>query len=137
MTYVPPVPANPGPIVGASHLSYQEAIATTPSMRETVLGWLRPITVGVVTTRISDGQAESITREQATSGCVQPLRNRELQIKPEGERAWGWYVLYSTPDLALRPDDKVIYKGLTYRVMAKRDWSDYGYVRYELVEGFQ
>ena len=133
----PPVPANPGPLASASVLSYQDCIATTPSVRETVLGWVRPITIGVVTDRIDDtGQNDPITREVATSGCVQPMKERELKIYAEGERAWGWYVLYVTGDVNLRADDKVIYRGVTYRVMAKMDWSEYGYVRYALLQGY-
>ncbi len=133
----PPIPANPGPYPSASRLDYQDCIATTPSVRETVLGWLRPITLGLVTTRIEDGQSIPTTREVNTSGCVQPMRPRELAIKPEGERAWGWYVLYVTPEIALKADDKVIFKGVTYRVMDKMDWSEYGYVRYGVQEGYQ
>lgn len=138
MNTTPPVPANPGPIVGASRLSYQDAIATTPSVRETVQGWVRPIVFGHVTTRIDEtGQATSITREVATTGCVQPMKPRELKIYAEGERAWGWYVLYVTADILLKADDKVTLRGTTYRVMDKMDWSEYGYVRYGLLEGYQ
>ena len=134
----PPIPANPGPYPSASQLDYQDCVATTPSVRETVLGWLRPITVGFVTDMIDDtGQNVPITRQLNTAGCIQPLKSRELEIKPEGERAWGWYCLYATRDLQLKTDDKVILRGVTYRVMAKRDWFDYGYVRYELLQGYQ
>ena len=138
MSQSPAVPANPGPIVGASHLSYQDCIATTPNMRETVLGAVRPITLGHVTTAIDDtGQAEEITREVRTAGAIQPMQPRELKIYAEGERAWGWYVLYLTSDILMAADDKVVYKGVTYRVMAKMDYSDFGYARYAILQAFQ
>lgn len=134
----PPIPANPGPIIGASRLSYQDCIATVPSVRETVLGWVRPVILGVVTETIDGtGQANPVTREVPTSASIQPMKPRELRIYAEGERAWGWYVLYALAEIILRADDKVIYKGVTYRVVEKMDWSEYGYVRYAILQGYE
>ena len=69
-------------------------------------------------------------------GFIQPFGPRELKIKPEGERAWNWQMLHTTPDVALKDDEEFTIKGLRYRVMSERNFSDYGYIAYELVQDY-
>ena len=139
----PPTPANPGPLVraGQTGKTVQDPIATTPTARDTVTGWFRPITIGVRSTTIgtgatTGGQAQVVTREVKTSGVAMPLSDRELQILPEGQRAWRWKYLYVTEDLGLKTGDNAWLKGIIYRVMSSKDWSDYGYWRYVIVSSY-
>ncbi len=66
-------------------------------------------------------------------GVLQPLPERKLLIKPEGQRLWKWWRFWTTMELAL--DDVIVDKsGKRYRVMADQDWSSGNYREYQLTE---
>lgn len=67
-------------------------------------------------------------------GVIQPLSERQLVLKPEGERAWTWLMLHAEPSLTLQVDDVLVYLGKQTRVAARKDFSLYGYVEYQLVQ---
>lgn len=69
-------------------------------------------------------------------GVIMPLSAQKLQMKPEGQRQWIWQQLYADPSLFLNPDDGIAYNGIYYRVMAKTDYTLYGYVTYDLVQTY-
>lgn len=84
-----------------------------------------------------DGYIREITRTFATKAAKMPLSPQRLSLKPEGQRAWRWFIILTLSNVSLKPDDAMMIGGLQYRVMAKEDWKEYGYYRYEVVEGFQ
>ena len=67
-------------------------------------------------------------------GVVQPFSERQLLLKPEGERAWTWLTLHAEPSLILQVDDVVEYYGKQTRIMSRKDFSLYGYVEYTMVQ---
>ncbi len=115
------------------------ALSSVPSVETTLLGFLEPATFIVITKRQDPLTFEVTETRRAilTLASIQPLKTRELAIKPEGERRWTWLKIYALPDLILTPKD-VIQIGLTkYRVMGVKDWSAKGYMYYEVVEDYQ
>lgn len=82
-------------------------------------------------------QAVEIPTNTTFEGVIQPFTKRDLQLKPEGERAWTWYKLWADPCLLLNTDDVVTYLGVQLRVMALTPWGIYNYVEYELVQDWQ
>jgi hypothetical protein len=67
-------------------------------------------------------------------GTLLAMSPRELMIKPEAERAWRWWNLFT--DLNLMNDSVIKDQdGATFRVMTKNDWGNAGYYAYEIVEG--
>lgn len=61
---------------------------------------------------------------------IQPLKDEELMLLPEAERAREWYKLYCAEDLiAAKPGvngtaaDEFIYKGDRYKVMKVKEYS--------------
>ncbi len=67
-------------------------------------------------------------------GTIQPLTERQLLLKPEGQRAWTWFLLHSDPVLTLGVDDVVLWLGKQTRVMSRKDYALYGFVEYSLVQ---
>lgn len=65
---------------------------------------------------------------------LQSMHPKMLLIKPEGQRHWKWWTMWSTEKLEL---DWVMQdpNQLKLRVMSRADWSQAGYFEYTLVEG--
>jgi hypothetical protein len=106
---------------------------TVPNVGGAMLDWFQPITFGLVTKTVDGFQVKETEVEVDFMGVWQPLKEREIQFKPEGQRAWSWYWLHADPTLNLKVDDTVNYLGRQYRVMTKKNFSLYGYVEYHLV----
>lgn len=107
-----------------------------PYMGDVVASWARPITVGLVTKEMLDGEVVETVEDIDTRGMLQPFTASQLAIKPEGQRTWDWSALHALPDLTLTLDDIVTIFGRRFRVMTKKDYTLYGYLRYELVENY-
>lgn len=109
---------------------------TMPDMGNTLNGWMQPISFGVVTKTVVNFQVVETQNLLSFQGVWQPFSARQLSIKPEGERAWKWYMLHAQIALPLKPDDVVTYLGVQYRVKSDSDYSLYGYYQYELIEDY-
>lgn len=128
--------ANHG-IPRADRMTVSQAASPLPSMADTIIGWFRPLVLDRRTTTIVDREAKIVTRTQSCMGVIQPLGPRELKLKSEGERAWAWRLLHTTPDVDLKPGDEFTIGGVPYRVMGTNNFNDYGYVSYQLVENYR
>ena len=77
--------------------------------------------------------AETLSQPVAFHGVIQTQTPKMLMIKPEGQRDWKWYTLWTKRPLEL--DDIVTDKaGLKYRVMKKSEWRPASHYEYELTE---
>lgn len=109
-----------------------------PNMSETIKGWFLDISFEYVT-RTMQG-AEWVTSEPITintRGVVRPPSDKDLKILPEGTWAWEWLQLHCLSDVFLDTNQFVKYDDKLYKVMAKKDYSKYGYIRYTLLEAFR
>jgi hypothetical protein len=115
------------------------AVSTVPEVGDALLGFLEPVTFSIITKRQDPRTFEvtEVARSVATLASIQPLKVRELAIKPEGERRWKWLKIYALPDLILQPKDVVAVNGEKFRVMGVKDWAAKGYMYYEIVSDFQ
>ena len=127
---------NPGPIIGAGTRDISESALTVPNMRGAIINWFRPLQAERITTTIVDGLAKEIRRPFNTAGVFNPMKPREVLLKPEGDRTFRWFVLYVGREIELKPNDVVIRKGVPYRVMGPLPIEDYGIKRYELTEDY-
>lgn len=105
-----------------------------PNMQSALLSWYVPMTFDVVTKTVQAGQVIETMVPVTFKGVMQELTSARLLLKPEGQRTWRWKWLHASPTLQLKNDDVVIYDGTQYRVMAKKDYREYGYLEYELCE---
>lgn len=64
---------------------------------------------------------------------IQAMSPREVQRKPEGERRWKfwdmWSTIYIQPDTVIQDPN-----GIQYRVQSTQDWSQGGFFKSDLVE---
>lgn len=112
----------------------QQGQGTIPNMNAAMANWFQPMVFGIVTKVTSGFEVIETMTETLFSGVIQPLTARKLNLKPEGQRAWTWLQLHADPSLDLEVDSVVIYLGRQTRIMAKKDYSIYGYIEYELVQ---
>jgi hypothetical protein len=107
-----------------------------PNLSGAVMAWVQPFSVDRITKTITNYQAVETKTTMTFKGIVAPLKQTDLELKPEGQRQWRWLEIHSTTDLNFALDDQLIWRTVTYRIMAAQNWADYGYYRYELAEAF-
>ena len=111
-----------------------------PNMSETIKSWFLNLTFEIVE-RVqvgADFKVDWETKQEINvKGVVQPPSDKDLKILPEGSWAWEWLMVHCLPDAQIEVNQFVRYDGTVYKVMKKKDWSKYGYVRYYLLEAFR
>lgn len=112
--------------------------ADLPNMSDVIVPWFLNISFEYVE-RVQQGadwiETDPITIN--TKGVVQPPSPKDLKILPEGSWAWEWLTIHCLPDVIIEPNQYVIYDDKKYKVMSKKDWSKYGYIKYTLLEAFR
>ena len=109
-----------------------------PNMAETLTGWEVPLTLIKITQSIVEGDAVKTETKINFMGVWQPLRDEQLQFKPEGQRSWEWVWIHAkSGTLNLKTQDKVIFNSKRYKVMAVKDYSLNGFIEYELVRDYE
>lgn len=123
-----------GTIGNAKNITLNQQAGTVPNVGGAMLNWFQPmIFMRVVKTNVGYQVVEDGVN-YSFRGVIQPFTDRQLVLKPEGQRAWTWLWLHSDPSLTLDVDEVVSYLGVQTRVMARKDYSLYGYVEYQLVQ---
>lgn len=66
-------------------------------------------------------------------GVLQPLKPQRIMLKPEGQRNWKWWELWTEKDI---PINSIVLdpEGIRFRVAARVPWFNAGYYQYELSE---
>ena len=125
-------------IQSANKILLNNVNSTLPNMSNTIVGWFLNITFDVVE-RTLDGAdwTENTVATINTRGVVQPPRDKELKIFPEGTWAWEWLTIHCLPEVQLDTNQYIRYDGRLYKVMNKKNWEKYGYVRYMVLEAFR
>lgn len=109
-----------------------------PNMANTLTGWEVPLTLIKITQSIVDGDRVEKRTPINFLGCWQPLRDEQLQFKPEGLRSWAWYWIHAKAGtLNLKTQDKIIFNNVQYKVMSVKDYSLNGYIEYEVIVDYQ
>lgn len=114
------------------------SLSGMPQMSDTLTGWQVPLTLEQIFQEIVEGDKLETTKHISFQGVWQPLRDEELQFKPEGLRSWEWIWIHAkSGSLNLETGDKVIFNQKRYKIMALKDYSLNGFIEYELVRDFE
>lgn len=106
-------------------------------MSNTLNGWELPVVLEKRIQNVVDGLLQTTYEEIHFIGVVQPLRDEQLQFKPENMRSWEWLWIHTKANyFKLETADEVIYEGKAYKVMSVKDYGAYGYFEYELCRGY-
>lgn len=103
---------------------------SVPDVSGAMQDYFQPMTFEPVAKSVSGFQAVEVGSPVTFRGCLQPFTDRQLLLKPEGQRAWTWFTLFADPVLTLEVDDVVIWNSKQTRVMSRKDFGLYGYVEY-------
>lgn len=123
---------------GRNILLNRNTNAALPNMSETIKSWFLDITFEIQEKFMVGADWDFKTVQIVnTRGVVRPPSDKDLKILPEGSWAWEWLQLHCLPDVQIETNQFVFYDKKRYKVMAKKDWSKYGYVRYTLLEAYQ
>lgn len=108
-----------------------------PNVNDVVNSWARQITAYKIKKSIVDFEAvETKTRINFKGVPPQPMTPQNLQLKPEGQRDWRYYTIYS--DYNFNIDDIIEIDNIRYRITQKRDYrAVYGYKEYECLEDYK
>jgi hypothetical protein len=123
-------------IINASNTNLSTASSHLPNLSRPITKWFLDITFTILTKVAASGEVTETGVNTRTKGVVQNLDSKQLQVKPEAQRAWTWKMIHCLPDLQLDVDDILVYNDINYRVMNVKDYSEYGYMEYHIVQGY-
>ena len=123
-------------IVNANSRSVEKAVSPMPTMRSTIMGYMRPLGLTKIVKTVTDFQTVETEIPIAANGTWQPFSFEQLSIRPEGERSWRWFMVHTTADVILLTDDLIVRYGTRYRVMMRGDYQDNAFVEYHVVNSY-
>jgi len=125
-----------GILINASSVPLGTINPNLPQMTGTLNDWLMPMKFNRVTKTVIAGEVVETMIEVNFRGVIQPLKNRDLMLKPEGQRSWTYQWLHAEPGLDLNTDDVIVFQGKQTRVVALKDYRLYGYIEYQLCQDY-
>ena len=111
------------------------SLSSLPNMADVIQSWQSEYRAKLITKQMINYELVEIEQDITFNGIVQNLNRKELQLKPDGERNWGWYELHSTRKF--NNDDIIEVNNVRYRIMSTRnDDTYYGFYVYELLQSY-
>jgi hypothetical protein len=108
-----------------------------PQMTAAFMGWTIALDLLRITQSVVEGfvqEVESLTR---IMGIWQPLSPEEIELKPEGQRAWEWIDLHvQGKTFNFKVNDRIKRDDIPYKVMAVKDYRLNNYVEYHLIRDY-
>jgi hypothetical protein len=123
-----------GTIANAGDKPLFNKSGTTPDVSGAMQDYFQDMVFEPLVKTVTGFQVVEVPNPINFRGVIQPLTERQLLLKPEGQRAWTWFTLHSDPVLTLQVDDVVLWNGKQTRIMGRKDYMLYGFVEYSMVQ---
>jgi len=108
-----------------------------PQMSDTLTGWEIPLSLVKIIQNVVEGELSYTEQKIDFKGVWQPLKDEQLELKPEGQRSWQWIWIHAKAGtLNLTTADKVVFNYIRYKVMSVKNYSLNGYIEYQLIEDY-
>ena len=108
-----------------------------PNVQDALSNWFTTLSLGKITKSVVNYHLQEVVTWANYQAVLQPFTTKQLQIKPDGQRAWAWSTLHiKGTDSEFCLDDQVFIGNKKHRIMQKFEWSDYGYIEYQLIEDY-
>lgn len=105
-----------------------------PNVSSVFFNWTSTVQMKVINKEAVDFElVEDTLGIDTFEAVIQALSPKEVQRKPENERIWKWWEMWSTTHIE---KDTVIQdpNGVEFRVQSTQDWSQGGFYHSELTE---
>ncbi|MBZ5673707.1 MAG: hypothetical protein LAP61_05615 [Acidobacteriia bacterium] len=110
-------------------------ISGMPRVGAAFAGWQNKIELLKRSQTVVDGLVQSIDSPFSFTGVMQPLSPNQIELKPEGQRAFEWLQIHCTSGpLNLDPNDRIFFNEKLYKIMAQNDYSLNGYIEYHAIQ---
>lgn len=125
-------------IQNGKNLKLNNINSNLPNMSNTIIGWFLDITLEKAERQLVGADWQLVTVGKInTKGVVQPPSDIDLKVLPEGTWNWEWMMLHCLPNADLEVNNFIKYDDKTYKIMAKKDFTKYGYIRYTILEAYK
>lgn len=121
-------------IKNGKDISLSQKQGGVPNMSSTLNNWMQLITFTVVVKTIVNSRVLEVGTDFSFRGVWQPFSSQQLNMKPEGQRAWKWFTVHAPLGVTLAPDMVIKYQGTQYRVKDRLDYELYGYNEFHLIQ---
>lgn len=113
-------------------------ISGMPQMSAAFAGWKSRLTFEKITQVVENGWVSEIRTPVTVMGVWQPQSPEDIKLKPEGQWSWSWFQLHIEGiDNSFQTNDRLLFRGVQYKVMEKRDYTLNNYIQLGLIEDFQ
>lgn len=105
-----------------------------PNVSSVFNNWTSSIQMQIISKVPVDFESDEVIKGIVSfEAVIQAMSPREVQRKPEGERAWKWWKMWATTHIQ---SDTVIQdpNGVQFRVTNTQDWSQGGFFTSDIVE---
>lgn len=102
-----------------------------------LIDWAQAVNLIMIIQTVVDGDVTDTQEEYPFKGVVVPMKTEEIALKPSEQQSWEWLYVFTFPNVVLENNSRILYNGITYKVMVRRDYSAYGHVEYHIVKDWQ
>lgn len=125
------------PIINACRKSTSDLASGLPDVGAAIMEILMPVKASYIQKQQIAGHTQEILIEIDTKVSIQTMSPQQLKMLPEGQRGWDTNTIYALSNLDLRLDEVFTIKGKNYRILAKTNWKEYGFIEYGTTEDYQ
>lgn len=105
-----------------------------PNVSSVFFNWTSSVQMKIINKTAADFEVFEDTIEVLTfEAVVQPMASRDVNRKPEGERIWRWWTMWSTVDFEI---DTIVQDpdGVQFRIQNTTNWQQGGFFIAEMTE---